>query len=105
MKLVWDRVAELTSRNKKLYKMIGTRESALCKLRKTYQAKKLKEVCQFDSKSLIESLSSSLNIDMSRFLASIYKYKDNMQTMPDKVRVCCLMFNELSKGTTVIRIQ
>ena len=105
MKLVLDRVAELTPRNKKLYKMIQTRLSALCKLRKMYKAKKPKEVSQLHIKSLIQSLSSSLNVDTSRFLASIYKYKDNIQTMSDKVRVCCLMFDELSKGTIVIAIK
>jgi hypothetical protein len=40
-----DRVAELTPRNKKLYDMIQTKESAIFKLRKKYRAKKLKEVC------------------------------------------------------------
>ena len=68
-----DRVAELTPRKKKLYYMIRTRESALCKLRKKYRAKKLKEVCQLDSNRLIQSLSSSLNVDTSRFLASIVR--------------------------------
>jgi len=73
-KLVFDRVAELTPRNKKLYNMIWTRESALCMLRKTYRAKKLKEVCQLNSNPLIQSLSSSLNVVTSRFLASIDRY-------------------------------
>jgi hypothetical protein len=41
-KLVLDRVAELKPRNK-LYNLIRTRESALCKLRKKHKAKKLKE--------------------------------------------------------------
>jgi len=50
--------------------MIRTRECALCKLRNKYRAKKLKEVCQLDSNPLIHSLSSSLNVDTSRFLAS-----------------------------------
>jgi hypothetical protein len=48
-KLVLDRVAELTPRNKKPSGRIRKRESALCKLRKTYKAKKLKEVCKLDS--------------------------------------------------------
>ena len=48
-KFDFDRVAELTPRNKILYNMIQTRENALCKLRKIYRAKKLKEVCQLDS--------------------------------------------------------
>ena len=72
-KLDLDRVAELTPRKKKLYNMIRTRESALCKLRKKYRAKKLKEVCQLDSDPLIQSLSSSLNVDTSRFLASVVR--------------------------------
>ena len=75
-KLVLDRVAELTPRNKKLYNMIWTREGALCKMRKTYRAKKQKEVCQLDSNRLIQSLSSSLSVDTSRFLASIDRYID-----------------------------
>jgi len=53
--------------------MIQTRESALCKLRKKYRAKKLKGVCQLDSNPLIQSLSSSLNVDTSRFLSSIIR--------------------------------
>jgi hypothetical protein len=59
----------LTPRKKKLCNMIWTRESALCKVRKKYRAKKLKEICQLDSNPLIQSLSSSLNVDTSRFLA------------------------------------
>jgi len=51
--------------------MIQTRQSALCKLRKKYRAKKLKEVHQLDSNPMIQSLSSSLNVHTSRFLASI----------------------------------
>jgi len=69
-KLILDRVAEMTPRNKKVYNMIRTRESALCKLRKTYRAKKLKEVCQLDINPLIQSISSSVNV-ISRFLVSI----------------------------------
>jgi len=53
--------------------MIRTRESALCKLRNKYRAKKLKEVCQLDSIPLIQSLSSSLNEDTSTFWASIVR--------------------------------
>ena len=161
-----DRVAELTPRKKKLYHMIWTRESALCELRKKYRAKKLKEVCQLDSDPLIQSLSSSLNVDSSRFLTSIvrnnkhepkgrrwsYKeevlavsilkcsprsytflrsvfpltsrrtlqsllntvqfgtginalvfsvLKDNVQTMSDKDRMCCLIFDEMSESICI----
>jgi hypothetical protein len=54
-KLDLDRVAELSPRKKKLHNMIRTREIALCKLRKTYKAKQLKEVRQLDSNPLIVS--------------------------------------------------
>ena len=53
--------------------MIRTRQSALCKLRKKYRAKKLEEVCQLEINPLIHSLSSSLNVDTSRFLSSIVR--------------------------------
>jgi len=72
-KLDLDRFAEFAPSYKKLYVMIWTRECALCKLRKEYRAKKLKEVCQLDSNPLIHSLSSSLNVDTSRFLASVVR--------------------------------
>jgi len=74
-KLDVDRVAEFAPSYKKLYVMIRTRECALCKLRKKYRSKKLKEVCQLDSNPLIHSLSSSLNVDTSRFLASVRNSK------------------------------
>ena len=70
-KLVLDRVAKLTPRNKKPYNMIRTRDSALCKLRKMYKAKKLNEICMLDSNPLIQSLSFSLNVVTSRFWLSI----------------------------------
>ena len=44
IKFVLDRVAKLTPRKKKIFIMIPTTESALCKPRKMYRAKKLKEV-------------------------------------------------------------
>jgi hypothetical protein len=72
-KLDLDRVAEFTPRKNKLYTVFRTRESALCKLRKKYRAKKLKEVLQLDNNPLIQSLSSSLNADTSRFLASVIR--------------------------------
>jgi len=48
--------------------MIQTRDSALCKLRKMYRAKKLNDMCMLDSNPLIQSLSFSLNVVTSRFL-------------------------------------
>ena len=43
----------------------------LCKLRKKYTTKNLKEDCQLDRNPLIWSLSSSLNVQTARFLATI----------------------------------
>jgi len=80
----------LTPRKKKLYDMIRTRESALCKLRKKYRAKKLKEVCN----PLIQSLSSSLNVDTSRFLASIVrnsKHEGRRWSFKEKVLVVSIL--------------
>jgi len=53
--------------------MIWIRENAFCKLRKMYRAKKLKEFCQLDCNPLISSLSSYLNVDTSKVLASIIR--------------------------------
>ena len=64
--------------------MIRTRESALFKVRNTYRAKKLKEFCQLDSNPLIQTLLSSLNIDTSRFLASVVRKSKHVP----KGRVC-----------------
>jgi hypothetical protein len=149
-KLVLDRVAELTPKNKNLYNMIWTRESALCKLRKNHRAKKLKDVFHW-TVILVQSLSSSLNVDTSRFLASIdgnrkhelmgrcgmpkkvlavailkcsprsyaflqslfplpskrilHSLLNTIQKMSDKVRLCCLMFDEMSiRRLTVLEV-
>ena len=56
---------------KKLYDRIRTTESALCKLRKKYMTKNMKEVCHLASNHLIQAVSSSLNVETSRFLSSI----------------------------------
>ena len=45
-------------------------KSALCKLRKKYMTKNMKEVCQLDSNPLIQALSSSSSVPTSMFLAS-----------------------------------
>ena len=74
-KLVLGRVAELTPRNKKLYNLIRTRDSAFCKLRKMYRAKKLNEVCMLDSNPLIQSLSFSLNVVQDFWLSIARKSK------------------------------
>ena len=39
-----------------------------CKLRKKYVTKNMKEVCHLDSNHLVQALSSSLNVQTSRFL-------------------------------------
>ena len=72
-KLGLDRVAKLTPRKKKLYDRIWTRESELCKLRKKYMTKEMKEFCQLDSNRLIQALSSSLTVPTSMFLASFFR--------------------------------
>jgi len=90
------RVAELTPRRKKLYNIIWTREIALCKLRKKCRAKKLKEVCQLDSNPLIQSLSSSLNVDTIRFLATIFrssKHDPKGRRWSYKEKVCILKYS------------
>jgi len=61
--------------------MILTRKGDICKLRKMCRAKKLKEVCQLDSNPLIQSLSSSLNVDTSRFFASIDRNSNHKSRM------------------------
>jgi hypothetical protein len=68
-----DRVVNLTPREKKFYHSIRIAEGALCKLRKKYMTKNLKEVCHLASNRLIKSLSSSLNVHTSRFLSSIIR--------------------------------
>jgi hypothetical protein len=43
---------ELTPRERKVYERIQTKESALCKLKKIYKRKKMKELCNVDSDPL-----------------------------------------------------
>jgi hypothetical protein len=52
--------------------MVRTRENALCKLRGMYKAKKLKEIVSW-TVIFIRSLSSFLNVDTTRFLASVVR--------------------------------
>ena len=73
--------------------MIRSRQSALCKLRKDYSAKKLKEVCQLDTIPLIQSLSSSLNLDTSRSLVFNFrnsKHEPKGRRWSYKEKVGCL---------------
>jgi hypothetical protein len=55
------------------YNRITTRDSAIYKLRKNSKAEKLKEVCQLGSKPVIVSLSSSLKVEITIFLASVIR--------------------------------
>ena len=57
-----DWVEKLPPHKKKFFERIRTRESSLRILRKKYMTKNLKEFCQLDSKPLIRSHSSSLNV-------------------------------------------
>lgn len=56
-----------------MYDRSRTRENALCKLRKKYMTWNMKEVCQLDSFPLIQAVSSFLNVQTSRFLASVIR--------------------------------
>jgi hypothetical protein len=64
---------ELTPRERKLYECIRTKESALCKLKKKYKGKKMKEPCNVDSDPLMEDLSSSFSVEAARFLAAVFR--------------------------------
>jgi hypothetical protein len=64
-------VAKLTAYKNILYDRIWTSESSLCKHRKKFMTDHMKEVCQLDSNPLMQALSSSLNVQTSRFLASV----------------------------------
>jgi hypothetical protein len=65
--------SELTPRKRKLYERIRNKESALCKLKKKYKAKKLEYLCHADSDPLMENLSSSLSVEAARLLAAIIR--------------------------------
>ena len=81
---------------KEVFDRIWTRESALCKLRKKYMTKNTKEVCQLDSNPLIQVVSSSLNVQTSRFLAllvenSRHKPEGSRWSFRDKVLALSLL--------------
>jgi hypothetical protein len=62
------KTSDLTPRKQKLYNRIPSRESALCKLRKKYTARKLKYLCDVDSDPLMQDISNSLNVEAVRLL-------------------------------------
>jgi hypothetical protein len=55
-----------------LYECIRNKESALCKLKKKYKAKKLEYLCHVDSDPLMENL-SSFTVEAARLLAAIIR--------------------------------
>jgi hypothetical protein len=66
-------LSDLTSRKRKLYQRIWRKESALCKLRRKYRSKKLKDLCDVDSDPLMQEISNSLNAEAVRVLAAIIR--------------------------------
>jgi hypothetical protein len=67
-------VAKLTAYKNILYDRIWTSESSLCKHRKKFMTNHMKEVCKLDSNPRMQALSSSLNVQTSRFLASVVRH-------------------------------
>ena len=66
-------MSDLTPRKRKLYRRIRRKESALCKLRKKYRSRKLKDLCDVDSDPLMQKISNSLTAEAVRFLAAIIR--------------------------------
>jgi hypothetical protein len=66
-------MSDLTPRKRKLYQRIRRKESALCKLRKKYRSRKLKDLCHVDSDPLMKEISNSLNAEAVRLLAAIFR--------------------------------
>jgi hypothetical protein len=63
----------LTARKQKLFQRIWRKESALCKLRKKYRSRKLKDLRDVDSDPLIQEISNSLNAEAVRLLAAVIR--------------------------------
>jgi predicted DNA-binding ArsR family transcriptional regulator len=63
----------LTPRKRKLYRIIRRKESALCKLRKKFRSRKLKDLCEVGSDPLLQEISKSLNADFVRLFAAIVR--------------------------------
>jgi hypothetical protein len=69
--------SDLTPRKRKLYQRIRRKESALCKLKKKYRSKKLKDLCDVDSDPLMQEILNSLNTEAVRLLAVLIKNSRN----------------------------
>jgi len=66
-------MSDLRPRKRKLYQRIRRKDSALCKLRKKYRSRKLKDLCHVDSDPLMKNISNSLNAEAVRLLAAIIR--------------------------------
>jgi hypothetical protein len=60
------------SMQKEVWQNSDQRECAL-QLRKKYMTKNMREVCQLDSNAMVQALSSPLNVQTLRFLASVVR--------------------------------
>jgi hypothetical protein len=63
----------MTPRKRKLYQRIRIKESALCKLKRKYTSRKLKDLCDVDSDPLMQEISNSLNAEAVTLLAAIIR--------------------------------
>jgi hypothetical protein len=72
-------MSDFTPRKRKLYHRIRRKESALCKLRKKYRSRKLKDLCDVDSDPLMQEISNSLNAEAVRSLAAFLGIVDTSQ--------------------------
>jgi hypothetical protein len=66
-------LSDLTPRKRKLYQRIRRKESAICKLRRKYRSRKLKDLCDVDSDPLMQEISKSLNAEAVRLLAAVIR--------------------------------
>ena len=66
-------MSDLTPRQRKLYQRIRRKESALCKLKKKYKSRNLKDLCNVDSDPLKGKISNSLNAEAVMLLAAIFR--------------------------------
>jgi len=66
-------MSDLTSRKRKHFQRIRRKESALCKLRKKYRLRNLKDHCDVDSDLVTQEISNSLNTEAVRLLAAIFR--------------------------------
>jgi hypothetical protein len=63
-------MSDLTPRERNFYQRIRRKGSAVCKLRKKYRSRKLKDLCDVDSDPLMQEISNSLNADAVRLFSA-----------------------------------